>query len=249
MLGGTGEARRLAVALRPGPRVVTSLAGRVARPVLPPGEVRVGGFGGAAGLAAYLTAERVDVVVDATHPFAARMSGNAAEAAATTGVPLLVLRRPGWTERPGDRWHRVPDLPAAAGAVAGADRVFLTTGRRGLPAFAHLTRPWFLVRSVDPPESPVPPRMATLLDRGPFTVAGETALLRDHAIEVVVTKDSGGEMTAAKLTAARDLGLRVVMVDRPPLPPGAVAVPTVEAALAHLTRATPGPRRSCTCGS
>ncbi|GAA2640029.1 cobalt-precorrin-6A reductase [Dactylosporangium fulvum] len=234
ILGGTGEARRLAAALPPGLRVVTSLAGRVTQPVLPPGEVRVGGFGGAARLAAYLPAERVDIVVDATHPFAARMSGNAAEAAATTGVPLLVLRRPGWTERPGDRWHRVPDLPAAAVGVAGADRVFLTTGRQGLSAFAHLTRPWFLVRSVDPPEPPTPPRMATLLDRGPFTVAGETALLRDHAIEVLVTKDSGGGMTVAKLTAARDLGLRVVMVDRPPLPPGAVTVPTVEAALEHL---------------
>ncbi|GGM09276.1 cobalt-precorrin-6A reductase [Dactylosporangium sucinum] len=232
ILGGTGEARRLATALCAAGswRVISSLAGRVAQPVRPPGEVRVGGFGGPAGLAAYARAEHVSVIVDATHPFAARMTANAAAA----GVPLLVLRRPGWLAGPGDRWQRVPSLAAAASSVREASRVFLTTGRQSLPAFAHLTAPWFLSRSVDPPEPPVPPRLEVLLDRGPFTVEGETALLRDRAIDVLVTKDSGGGLTAAKLTAARTLGIPVVMVDRPPLPPDVEVTHTVPELLARL---------------
>ncbi|MET7397576.1 cobalt-precorrin-6A reductase [Dactylosporangium sp. NPDC005572] len=237
ILGGTGEARRLAAALT-GVRVVSSLAGRVAQPSLPPGEVRVGGFGGVAGLTHYLRAERVAAIVDATHPFAARITSNAAAAAAETGVPLLVLRRPGWTSGPGDRWQRVPSLEAAAEAIRDAGRVFLTTGRQSLPAFAHLTAPWFLSRSVDPPEPPLPPNVEVLLDRGPFTVETETALLRARAIDVLVTKDSGGDMTAAKLTAARTLAVPVVMVDRPPLPPSVEAVATVAEALARLESAT-----------
>ena len=233
ILGGTGEARRLAGALLPALRVVTSLAGRVARPALPPGEVRVGGFGGAEGLAAHLRAAGVDLLVDATHPFAAGISANAAAAARLTGVPLVVLRRPGWTAVPGDVWHRVAGLPAAAELVAGlGERVFLTTGRQGLAAFAHLEASWFLVRSVDPPDPPAPPRMEALLDRGPFTVDGELGLLRRYRIDVLVTKDSGGPMTAAKLTAARALGVPVVMVDRPPPIPGIPAAATVEDATA-----------------
>jgi precorrin-6A/cobalt-precorrin-6A reductase len=235
VLGGTGEARRLAGALVPHRRVITSLAGRVAEPSLPPGQVRVGGFGGAAGLAGYLRTAGIAALVDATHPFAARISANAAEAARLTGVPLTVLRRPGWTAQPGDVWHRVADLTAAAAAVTAlGERVFLTTGRQGLAAFAHLTAQWFLVRSVDPPVPPVPPRMTILLDRGPFTVDGEAALLRRYHIEVLVTKDSGGPMTGAKLTAARDLGVPVVMVDRPPAVPGIPAVTTVAEAVTLL---------------
>jgi precorrin-6A/cobalt-precorrin-6A reductase len=228
LLGGTGEARRLASVL-PAYRVISSLAGRVADPALPAGEVRIGGFGGPEGLAAYLRAERVDAVVDATHPFAARMSDNAARACAAAGVPLLVLRRPGYERRPGDDWRRVPSLDAAA-AVAPqvAGRIFLTTGRQGLARFAHLTRPWFLVRCVDPPVPPLPPRLEVVLDRGPFTVEGETELMRRHGIGVLVTKDSGGELTAAKLAAARSLRLPVVVVDRPPPPPGVPCLPTVE---------------------
>ncbi|WP_238013947.1 cobalt-precorrin-6A reductase [Dactylosporangium sp. AC04546] len=233
ILGGTGEARRLAAALT-GLRVVSSLAGRVAQPSLPPGEVRVGGFGGVAGLVDYLRAERVSAIVDATHPFAARITSNAAAAAVETGVPLLVLRRPGWTLGPGDRWQRVPSLDAAAEAVRDTARVFLTTGRQSLPAFAHLTAPWFLSRSVDPPEPPLPPRLEVLLDRGPFTVEAETTLLRDRAIDVLVTKDSGGDMTSAKLTAARALGLPVVMVDRPPLPAAVEVTSTVPEILTRL---------------
>ncbi|WP_329246622.1 cobalt-precorrin-6A reductase [Actinoallomurus sp. NBC_01490] len=235
LLGGTNEARRLAAGLtrRTGFDVITSLAGRVAEPALPAGRTRVGGFGGTDGLAAWLTAERIDAVVDATHPFAAEITASAVTATTRTGVPLLVLRRPGWHEGPGDDWRRVPSLAAAADPPG--DRVFLTTGRDGLPIFAGDDRRWFLLRSVEPPPPPLPPRSTVLLARGPYTVEGELELMRRHAVDVLVTKDSGGEMTAAKLTAARLLGLPVVMVDRPPMP-AAPAVTTVEAAEAWLER-------------
>jgi precorrin-6A/cobalt-precorrin-6A reductase len=235
ILGGTGEARRLATALHDrGIDVVSSLAGRVADPVLPPGEVRIGGFGGAAGLAAWLREERPVAVVDATHPFAAAMTAAAAEAAAATGVPLLRLQRPGWTAQPGDDWRWVDSLAEAAAAVAGFGAVFLTTGRQGLAAFAWLTGRC-VVRSVDPPSPPLPERMTLVLARGPFTVEEELALMREHDVEVVVTKDSGGSMTAAKLTAARELGIPVVLIRRPPLPTGVPVVSTVEEALTWLS--------------
>jgi precorrin-6A/cobalt-precorrin-6A reductase len=251
LLGGTGEARRLAALLareRPGWRVVTSLAGRVADPALPEGEVRIGGFGGPAGLADWLRRERVDAVLDVTHPFAARMSAGAVSACAEVGVPLLVVRRPGWTAQPGDDWRRVPSLAAAAETVAGlGERVFLSTGRQSLAAFAGLDRHWFLVRSVDPPEPPLPRRLAVVLDRGPFTVDGELALLRRYGVQVLVTKDSGGPMTAAKLHAARDLALPVVMVDRPPTHPSTARVTAIEEALpwldSHVTTTDSGHRR------
>ncbi|MFD0686150.1 cobalt-precorrin-6A reductase [Actinomadura fibrosa] len=235
LLGGTGEARRLAehLAADPAYEVTSSLAGRTAAPEPPPGRVRIGGFGGPDGLAAWLRDERIDAVVDATHPFAALMTDSAVAAAGRTGVPLLVLRRPGWTESPGDDWRRVPTLEDAAANLPG-ERVFLTTGRKNLAPFAADTGRWFLVRSVDPPEPPVPPRMATVLARGPFTVDEELALLREHAIDVIVTKDSGSPMTAAKLTAARTLRLPVVMVDRPPAPAGVPVAASVGEALAWL---------------
>lgn len=237
VLGGTAEARRLSTALADAPDVhaVTSLAGRVSAPALPPGEVRVGGFGGAAGLASWLREHRIDAVVDATHPFAAVISASAVTAGRDAGVPLLALRRPGWTERPGDDWRRVPSLDAAAAALpALGERVLLTTGRQGLAAFAGVDACWFLVRTVDPPEAPTPRRMELVLDRGPFTLDGERALLAGRRIDVLVTKDSGGPMTVAKLDAARELGVPVVMVDRPP-PPDAPAVTTVDGALAWVT--------------
>ncbi|OXS33417.1 cobalt-precorrin-6A reductase [Streptomyces sp. XY006] len=237
ILGGTAEARALAGALsaRPGVRVTTSLAGRVARPGALDGDVRVGGFGGAEGLAGWLLREKVTALVDATHPFAESITANAARAAALTGVPAVVLRRPGWRPGPGDRWHPVPSLDAAADLLPRVGRrVFLTTGRLGLAAFAHLAALHFVVRSVDPPEPPLPPDTHVLLARGPFTVPGETALLREHRVDVLVTKDSGGAATAAKLTAARNLGLPVVVVGRPPLPEGVTAVPDVEGVLERL---------------
>jgi precorrin-6A/cobalt-precorrin-6A reductase len=230
-------ARRLAaeLAARPGVRVTTSLAGRVSRPGALDGEVRIGGFGGAAGLADWLRAHQVDFVVDATHPFAASITANAVAAAAATGVPAVVLRRPGWRPGPGDRWHWAASLDEAAALLPGLGRrVLLTTGRLGLAAFAHLTEPHFVVRSVEPPQPPMPPRTQVLLARGPFTEADERALLREHRIDVIVTKDSGGAATAAKLTAARALGLPVVVVRRPPLPDGVTAVPDVAGVLERL---------------
>ncbi|MFD7422802.1 cobalt-precorrin-6A reductase, partial [Streptomyces californicus] len=215
VLGGTTEARRLAESLSGdrSVRVTTSLAGRVAAPRLPPGEVRVGGFGGPEGLAAWMREHDVDALIDATHPFAAAMSRNAAEAAALAHVPLLALRRPGWVAQDGDHWHSTGSLAEAAGLLpALGERVFLTTGRMGLAAFAgaDLDALWFLVRSVDAPEPPGPARMEVLLDRGPFTLEGERELLRRHRIDVLVTKDSGGDATAPKLTAAREAGIPVV---------------------------------------
>ncbi|KPC61940.1 cobalt-precorrin-6A reductase [Streptomyces chattanoogensis] len=238
ILGGTTEARRLAadLAAEPGLRVTTSLAGRVAAPRLPDSEVRIGGFGGPEGLARWLREHAVDALIDATHPFAGTISHNAAEAAATAHVPLLALRRPGWVPAPGDDWHPVASLDAAAALLPTlpGTRIFLTTGRMGLAHFAHLTDLWFLVRSVDAPEPPHPPRMTTVLDRGPFTLEGERDLLRKHRIDILVTKDSGAAATAPKLTAAREAGIPVVVVSRPPTPEGVPEVADPEDAVNWL---------------
>ncbi|MGW4626847.1 cobalt-precorrin-6A reductase [Streptomyces rubiginosohelvolus] len=241
VLGGTTEARRLAESLAGdrSVRVTTSLAGRVAAPRLPPGEVRVGGFGGPEGLAAWMREHDVDALIDATHPFAAAMSRNAAEAAALAHVPLLALCRPGWVAQDGDRWHSTGSLSEAAGLLpALGERVFLTTGRMGLAAFAGagLDALWFLVRSVDAPEPPCPARMEVLLDRGPFDLDGERELLRRHRIDVLVTKDSGGDATAPKLTAAREAGIPVVVVRRPPVPEGVPVAGTPDEAARWVAR-------------
>jgi precorrin-6A/cobalt-precorrin-6A reductase len=240
ILGGTGEARELAGQLTAaGIDVVSSLAGRVRQPRLPAGEVRIGGFGGAAGLAAFLRAEGVTGVVDATHPFAAGITANAAVAAAEAGLPLLVLRRPPWPTDPS--WQSVPDIAAAAAAVRTwpGESVFLTTGRRDLGAFADDNQHRFLIRAVDPPDPDglAPPRMTLVLDRGPYTPKGEAALMRQHGVGLLVTKNSGGPMTAAKLEAARELAVQVVVVERPPLPAGSTAVATVAEALAWVRAA------------
>ncbi|MGW4247554.1 cobalt-precorrin-6A reductase [Nocardia sp. NPDC004722] len=232
ILGGTREARELAdiASGERGFEIVSSLAGRVREPVLPVGEVRVGGFGGVDGLREWLVENGIQVVVDATHPFAGGITANAAAAAASLGLPVLHVRRPGWRERDGDSWIRVPDLGAAAEALAGlGDHVFLTIGRQGVAAFAD-SDAWFLIRAIDPPEGALPKRHELLLARGPFSVADETALLRERRIDVMVTKDSGGALTEAKLTAARALGIPVVMSNRPELPDGAHQVETVAAA-------------------
>lgn len=236
ILGGTGEGRQLAAALAGHYRVISSLAGRVRSPLLPPGEVRIGGFGGPSGLASFLVASGVDAVVDATHPFAAQMSFNAATACTSAGVPLVILRRPGWAPVAGDRWIRVDSLADAARALDYlGERVLLTTGRQELAAFAECDTHWFLVRCVDPPIGPAPARHEVLLDRGPFTVSGELSLLRTHAIDVLVTKNSGGDATAGKLVAARSLKLPVVIVERPALPPGIPTVATVDRVLTWLS--------------
>ncbi|HET6706722.1 cobalt-precorrin-6A reductase [Amycolatopsis sp.] len=229
ILGGTGEARQLAEALEAREvRVVSSLAGRVARPRLPVGEVRVGGFGGPDGLARYLRENRIDAIVDATHPFAERIGANAAKAAEATKTPLLRLARPGWQAGPRDVWHWADDLADAARQLPGlGSRVFLTSGRQGLPAFAHLDDLWFLIRCVDPPEPPLPRHHELLLARGPYEVAAERELL--GRVDVLVTKDSGGPQTSAKLTAARELRLPVVVVRRPARPHAETAETVPEA--------------------
>jgi precorrin-6A/cobalt-precorrin-6A reductase len=237
ILGGTSEARALAGSL-PGLTVISSLAGRTTAPLLPAGEVRIGGFGGAEGLAAFVRTRRIAILVDATHPFAARISANAAAASAATGVPLLVLRRPGWISQPGDDWRRVRDLGEAAALVAGlGERVFLTTGRQEIAAFAGVDGCWFLARSVEPPEPPMPQRLEVLLDRGPYTLDGERELLAKHRIDVLVSKDSGGP--AAKLEAARERGIPVILVDRPPAPAGTKTASTVAEAVSILRELTP----------
>lgn len=232
ILGGTGEARELAAGLRAaGTDVLSSLAGRTRQPRLPDGPVHTGGFGGADGLAAFLRDEAITHLIDATHPFADVITANAALAARDADVPRLVLRQPAW--QPDPSWDTAADISAAAETVRAwpGEAVFLTTGRRELGAFAADDGHRFLVRAVDPPEGPVPPRMTLILSRGPYPVEGESALLRDHQISLLVTKNSGGSMTAAKLQAARDLGVQVVMVRRPPLPPGSTVAATVPEAL------------------
>jgi precorrin-6A/cobalt-precorrin-6A reductase len=234
ILGGTGEARELAARVP----AISSLAGRVSSPRLPAGEVRVGGFGGVAGLAQWLRDNDIHAVVDATHPFARQITANAHEACLRVGVPFLILRRPGFT--PQDGWSWVDSVAEAARRLPG-ERVFLTTGRQDLAEFASCPQ-WFLARMVEPPEPPMPQRIEVLLSRGPFTVDGELSLMRSHEIDVLVTKDSGGSMTSAKLEAAARLEIPVVIVRRPPLPPAQV-VATVDEAVTWLenprTGATP----------
>lgn len=219
ILGGTTEATALAKRLagHPGIDARVSLAGRTRNPVLPPLPTRIGGFGGVEGLAGYLRAEGIGAVIDATHPFADRISANAAAACAQVSVPLRVLTRPAWVAGAGDRWIGVPDMDAAALALRDlGDTVFLTIGRQQVAAFEAMPDKRYLIRAVDPPEPmPALPRMSLILDRGPFTVEGELALMRGQGVEVVVAKNSGGRATDAKLEAARALGLPVVMVERP----------------------------------
>jgi precorrin-6A/cobalt-precorrin-6A reductase len=247
ILGGTGEAREVAAVLvTDGIDVISSLAGRVRQPKLPDGPVRIGGFGGVEGLSAFLRAEGITRVIDATHPFAADITANAARAAGQADVPLLVLRRPAWETDPS--WAVVADIGAAAATVRDwpGEGVFLTTGRRDLDAFAFDGNHRFLVRAVESPDGPVPPRMTLILDRGPYLVEGETALMRKHRIGLLVTKNSGGPMTAAKLRAARNLGVQVVMVQRPPLPPGLTVVATVPEAAHWATRSFSLARKAST---
>lgn len=232
ILAGTTEATAFAAAAAAaGLAGTVSFAGRVARPRRQPMPQRVGGFGGAEGLAAYLREKGVSHVIDATHPFAARMSFNAVAACATVGVPLLALTRPAWEPAPGDRWIRVPDI---AGAVAALDRprarVMLAVGRMHLPDFAPNPQHRYLLRLVDPPDTPPPfPEHHVIVDRGPFDADRDRALMRAHGIDLVVSKNAGGTGAYAKIAAARALGLPVVMIDRPAQPVRSEATGVAEA--------------------
>ncbi len=227
LLGGTGEARELAALLDPQIDVISSLAGRVPDPALPAGAVRIGGFGGVAGLRKWLSDNEVSAVLDATHPFAATITANAARACAELGLPHLVLRRPPW-DAAGALLVGSDAEAAHLVAARGYSRVFLTTGRSGTAAFTG-SDTWFLIRVVTAPDADALPRTHQLLfSRGPYTYEGELALLRDNGIDAVVTKNSGGALTRAKLDAARALGVDVVMIERPALPAGVQVVDSVE---------------------
>jgi precorrin-6A/cobalt-precorrin-6A reductase len=236
ILGGTTEASALARALADDPRVAAtlSLAGRTSAPAPQPVPLRVGGFGGADGLADWLRVHRIDVLIDATHPFATRISRNALVAAEAARTKLLVLLRPAWRPVAGDDWRVVPDMDTAAEALGEHPRrVLLTVGRQDLAPFPR-TPHRYVLRSVEPPPSALIPANAEIIAaRGPFAEEDERALMTAHAIEMLVTKNAGGEATAAKLAAARALRLPVVMVARP-APPDGPHVPTVADALAWL---------------
>jgi precorrin-6A/cobalt-precorrin-6A reductase len=240
ILGGSGEAADLARALDGDARydVTLSFAGRTADPALLPGTLRRGGFGGSEGLARTLTGESFDLVIDATHPFAVQMKANAVDAARTADVPLLAIRRPEWMPREGDRWIMVESIEAAASAIGDEPRrVFLTTGRMELAPFHQAPQHLYIVRSVEPPSpNELPPRVELITARGPFKLKDERALLQEHKVELIVTKNSGGTGAASKLDAARTLSLPVIMVERPALPE-APSVETVAEALAWLERA------------
>jgi len=233
LLGGTSEARALAARLRPDIDVISSLAGRVPDPALPVGEVRIGGFGGVDGMRRWLCDAGVDAVIDATHPYAATITAHAAAACGELRLPHLVLARPAWAV--GDAIVVASDLDAAKTVAAKRySRVFLTTGRSGAAAFVDVDA-WFLIRAVTAPDAETLPRRHQLvLSRGPYHYDDELALLREHHIDALVTKNSGGAMTRPKLDAAATLDIPVVMVDRPPLPPNVATVATVDDAEAWL---------------
>ncbi len=223
ILGGTTEASMLARMLARDGRfsATLSLAGVTDAPVRPPGKMRIGGFGGPTGLAAYLSMENVESLVDATHPFATRISASAEIAAAVAGVPRLVVCRPAWQLRPGDQWTLVSDMAEAADALGPrARRVLLTVGRKDLAEFAARPVHRYVLRSVDHPGDAAPADAEIITARGPFEIGDELELLRSRRIQVLVTKNSGGSATYAKLAAANHLGVPVIMVERPPPPRG-----------------------------
>jgi precorrin-6A/cobalt-precorrin-6A reductase len=232
ILGGTAEARQLAsILVADGVDVVSSLAGRVRRPNLPPGRVRIGGFGGVDGLAEYLQLQPAAAVVDATHPFAATISENAVQAASRTGTPLIRLERPGWTDHPrASSWIWVRDAAAARAVADSARRPFLTTGRQSLTEFGPWADRDVLVRLVDPPAKPLPERWTVIMSRGPYSYSDERQILSEYAIDVLLSKDSGGAHTVAKLDAAGDLGIPVVIIARPDHPPVRVLSTVAEVA-------------------
>lgn len=228
ILGGTGDGFRLAERLHAMAEcdVITSMAGVTAAPKVPAGAVRRGGFGGVDGLVNYLQAERIEALVDATHPFAAQMSRNAALAAAQAQVPAVHISRSSWEALPGDDWHNVATMTEAAAKLpSNAGTTFLTTGKTQLHHFAQRNDVTFLARTVGPlgedeDLGPLPEKLTFIHDKGPFEVASERKLLQDYGVAWIVSKNSGGPAAYAKLEAARELGLPVIMVQRPSPPNG-----------------------------
>lgn len=239
LLGGTTEASMLAELLASDPRfeATLSLAGVTRMPVLPRIAHRIGGFGGIDGLSGWLRSEAVDALVDATHPYAVQMSRHAAVAATLAGIPHLRIDRPAWMAGPGDRWTRVRDAgEAAAGLGAKPRRVLLTLGSKGLAPFRGVPMHHYVIRCIDAPDpSLLPLDHHLLLARGPFTLQSEIALLDDQRIDLLVSKNSGGGATAPKLEAARNAGIPVLMIDRPPSPPDGLGVATATEALQWLS--------------
>lgn len=235
ILGGTTEASALARALADRPwNSILSLAGRTRDPIPQPIPCRVGGFGGIPGLVAYLRAHRIDALIDATHPFAAQMTRHAADAAAETGTPLLAIYRPAWTRPDTAVWHEVATMQEGADALGPTPRrVLLTIGQKDLASFTAAPQHQYIVRSIDPPSVP-PPGALVLTARGPYDEAAERALLQQHRVEIMVTKNAGGTATVAKLAAAAALGIPTVIVTRPALPAGLATVATAAEALAWL---------------
>ncbi len=223
---------------RPGLDVTLSLAGRTAMPVAQPVPIRIGGFGGISGLVAFLRSARIDALVDATHPYAAQISAHAATAAVQADVPWLALRRPAWRAVAGDRWIEVGDVAEAVQALGTMPRrVFAALGRNDIAPLSDAPQHYYLVRSVDPIDRPLPlPHAAFVVARGPFDEADEAALLRAHDIDVILAKNSGGAATYGKIAAARALGIEVIMLRRPVLPE-APSVTTVDEAMAWLDHA------------
>ncbi|KEQ03377.1 cobalt-precorrin-6A reductase [Pseudorhizobium pelagicum] len=242
ILGGTAEARKLAERLSGDPRyrLELSLAGRTLVPAEHAVPLRVGGFGGAEGLADYLRENGIAMLIDATHPYAAQISANAAAASRLSGVPLLALRRAPWQHQPGDRWRQVASVAVAVSALGETPRrVFLTLGRQELLPFEAAPQHDYLIRSVDPVEPPLSvPHAAYITDRGPFEEAQEAALLSGHGIEVIVAKNSGGPASYGKIAAARALGIDVVLIERPELP-DVEAVGSVDEMVERLAHALP----------
>jgi len=240
ILGGTTEARELAarLAARADLEVIVSLAGRTKSPAPQPAPVRSGGFGGAVGLGEYLDKERIDALVDATHPYANIISANAAAAAHQARVPLIALRRPAWRAAAGDRWIEAIDVADAVRRLGEPPRrVFVTLGRTELIPLTAAPQHFYLIRSVDPVEPPLPlPRASYLTDRGPFSTADERALMSAHDIDAMIAKNSGGAATYGKIAAARALAIEVIMLRRPP-PPNALAVETADEVIAWLGHA------------
>lgn len=237
LLGGTAEARALAARIASASDIdaVISLAGRTSAPLGLDLPTRIGGFGGVEGLRRYLVDAKIDRVIDATHPFAAKISANARAACAALGLPLAVLARPPWAAQEGDRWIFAADNARAAAALgARPRRVFLTIGRLGVGAFRAAPQHHYLIRSIEPPDpGDLPPRAAVMLARGPFALEGEIALMRENEIDVLVTKNSGGPSTYAKIEAARALGLEAIVISPPPQG-DVIALGSLEEAMAFL---------------